>query len=277
MINKKIIICSTIKNEGKNLNRFFKIIDNLILNFNDYFLIFVESDSFDNSKEIIKDYLFNKKGILLSKNLEKSLNRIKKLEISRNEYLNYIKKNENLYKFDYMFVLDADNVNNQLKFEDIKDSLNKEYWNAIFPNQKIFYYDIFALRIEKYLEENFIEKIKNEIKNNKSKNLKKIFHDNFTAFFNLSNNFNERFINVKSAFGGLGIYKLEKILEFSYESFNGTTCEHVKFNKDINDKYGKLYIDQKLINSYGINKHTINGILCSNSVFFAKRFLNKIK
>ena len=73
MINKKIIICSTIKNEGKNLNRFFKIIDNLILNFNDYFLIFVESDSFDNSKEIIKDYLFNKKGILLSKNLEKSL------------------------------------------------------------------------------------------------------------------------------------------------------------------------------------------------------------
>ena len=94
---------------------------------------------------------------------------------------------------------------------------------------------------------------------------------------NLSNNFNERFINVKSAFGGLGIYKLEKILEFSYESFNGTTCEHVKFNKDINDKYGKLYIDQKLINSYGINKHTINGILCSNSVFFAKRFLNKIK
>ena len=79
MINKKIIICSTIKNEGNNLNKFFKIIDNIILMFEEYFLIFVESDSTDNSKEIIKNYLFNKKGILLSKNLVKSLNRIKKL------------------------------------------------------------------------------------------------------------------------------------------------------------------------------------------------------
>ena len=137
MINKKIIICSTIKNEGNNLNKFFKIIDNIILMFEEYFLIFVESDSTDNSKEIIKNYLFNKKGILLSKNLEKSLNRIKKLEISRNEYLNYIKKSKNLSLFDYMFVLDADNVNNQLKFKDIENSLNKEDWNAIFPNQKI--------------------------------------------------------------------------------------------------------------------------------------------
>ena len=277
MINKKIIICSTIKNEGNNLNKFFKIIDNIILMFEEYFLIFVESDSTDNSKEIIKNYLFNKKGILLSKNLEKSLNRIKKLEISRNEYLNYIKKSKNLSLFDYMFVLDADNANNQLKFKDIENSLNKEDWNAIFPNQKIFYYDIFALRIENHLEENFLEKIKNEIGNNQSENLKKIFKKNMTKFFYLNKNFDKRFINVKSAFGGLGIYRLEKVLEFSYESFNGTTCEHVKFNKDIDNKYGKLYIDKNLINSYGINKHTINGILCSNSVFFAKRFLNKIK
>ena len=49
MINKKIIICSTIKNEGKNLKNFFYKIDQIISQFKDYFLIFVESDSTDKS------------------------------------------------------------------------------------------------------------------------------------------------------------------------------------------------------------------------------------
>jgi len=84
-------------------------------------------------------------------------------------------------------------------------------------------------------------------------------------------------IEVESAFGGFGIYKLNKILKFKYNSFSGQQCEHVKFNEDIYNKYGGLFIDKNLINSHGINKHTINGYLCSKSNFFAKRFISKIQ
>lgn len=49
MINKKVIICTTIKNESKKLHNFFKIIDSFTHHFEDYHLIFVESNSIDNS------------------------------------------------------------------------------------------------------------------------------------------------------------------------------------------------------------------------------------
>ena len=101
-------------------------------------------------------------------------------------------------------------------------------------------------------------------------------HENLTKFFYLNRIFKERFIKVNSAFGGFAIYKLNKIIEFKYESNFGVNCEHVKLNEDLNLKYGNLYIDKNLINSSGINKHTINGYLSSISNFFAKRFIQKI-
>ena len=92
MINKKIIICCTVKNEAKNLKRFFTVLENFIFNFDDYFIVFVESDSKDNSLELINYYLMNKKGVVLKESINKNYNRIKNLEICRNRYLDYIKK-----------------------------------------------------------------------------------------------------------------------------------------------------------------------------------------
>ena len=162
MLNKKIIVCSTIKNEEKNLKKFFLILEEIIENFKDHYLIFVLSDCKDNSGELCKDFLKNRNGNILIKNFKRRFNRIKRLEISRNEYLNYIKNKKKIKKFDYLLVMDADNVNNKINFNKIKNSLKKKEWNALFANQNIFYYDIFALRIQNLIEYNFIEKIKEE-------------------------------------------------------------------------------------------------------------------
>ena len=54
MLSKKIIICSTIKDEEKNLKNFFYKIDQITSQFKDYFLIFVESDSSDKSIVLLK-------------------------------------------------------------------------------------------------------------------------------------------------------------------------------------------------------------------------------
>ena len=275
MINKKVIICTTIKNESKNLNNFFKKIDSLIYQFKDYHLIFVESNSTDNSLEKINNYLRNRKGNLIKKDFLKTYNRIHKLEICRNEYLDYIKNDARIKNYDYLIVMDADGVNNQININKILNSLKKENWNAIFANQNLFYYDVFALRIKDVITTNFISNIKEDIKNKKYKDIRENVFNNLTKFFYLNKLFNERYITVKSAFGGFGIYQLKIILEFKYHSENGQYCEHVGLNESIYNKYGGLFIDKNLTNSIGINKHTINGYLCSKSNFLAKRFISK--
>ena len=277
MINKKIVICTTIKNEAKNLNSYFRLLDKIINIFEDYFLIFIESESRDKTSVMVEKYLKNKKGKIINKELDTSLNRIVKLEICRNEYLDYVKNSNVLKGFDYLIVMDADGVNNKLNTKNLKNSLlNNINWNAIFANQSLFYYDIFALRIDNFISKNFVTRIKEDLKVKKFKNFKDCVHENLTKFFYLNRIFKERFIKVNSAFGGFAIYKLNKIIEFKYESNFGVNCEHVKLNEDLNLKYGNLYIDKNLINSSGINKHTINGYLSSISNFFAKRFIQKI-
>ena len=66
--------------------------------------------------------------------------------------------------------MDADGVNNKLNVEKIINSIKKENWNAIFANQSILYYDIFALRIKNFITTNFVSNIKKDIDNNKYKN-----------------------------------------------------------------------------------------------------------
>ncbi|WP_440657157.1 hypothetical protein [Candidatus Pelagibacter sp. HIMB1509] len=278
MLNKKIILCSTIKNEERNLKKFFSILNDITENFEDYYLIFVLSDCTDNSKKLCQNYLKNKKGFVLTKNFKKQFNRIKRLEICRNEYLNYINNKKKLKNFNYLLVMDADNVNNNINFNIIKNSLKKKEWNALFASQSIFYYDIFALRIKGLIEYNFIDKIKNEFEIYKTQNLivKKLFKKYLVKFFFLNKIKKNRYIEVISAFGGLAIYRLDKILNFNYDSQNGNVCEHVGLNKRLHKKYGKLYIDKKLINGHGINIHTINGLLCFYFEYFAKRFFKKI-
>lgn len=277
MINKKAIFCIPVKNESKNITNLFLTLLNLITLFKDYYIIFVVSNSTDNSISLINKFSKNKKVKIIIKNFKKHEKRCVKLEKSRNEYLNIIRKNKKLKLFDYMIPLDCGNVNNHLDTSMIKKILNtSKKWVALFPVQKYLYYDIWTLRIKNFIEFDCFNKIKKEFKS-KKKPLKKYFYENLTKFFFLKNYYKKRYIPVISAFGGMGIYKLKNVIQFKYNSLNGTSCEHVEFNKSIYKKYGKnLFIDKNFINSSGLNIHTINGLLCSLSNFFSKRFLKKI-
>ena len=78
--------------------------------------------------------------------------------------------------------MDVDGVNNKLEFQDLDKSIKMlDDWTAIFPSQKFLYYDIFALRLNKLLNDSYVNIIKNDFKNKKFKNLK----SNFS--FNLEN------------------------------------------------------------------------------------------
>ena len=153
MINKKVVFCIPVRNESSNIKDLFKTLDNLSKSFIDYFIVFIESDSSDDSSSLIKEYLLNTKGVLINKNLSNIKNRVMRLAISRNEYLSYIKKNDLLKSFDLMIVLDCGGVNNKLTAKKIKKAISQnKNWVGIFPTQKILYYDIWTLRIKNFID-----------------------------------------------------------------------------------------------------------------------------
>ena len=276
MIDKKVVFCIPVRNESSNIRDLFKTLDNLSKSFIDYFIVFIESDSSDDSSSLIKEYLLNRKGVLINKNLSNIKNRVMRLAISRNEYLSYIKKNDLLKSFDLMIVLDCGGVNNKLTAKKIKKAISQnKNWVGIFPTQKILYYDIWTLRIKNFIDYDCFEELfKAYKKNNK---IKKIFFKLIGKFLFINYLTKSKKINVISAYGGMGIYKLNKVINFTYDSNNGKNCEHVEFNKKIYNKYGDcLVLDKNLTNSYGINIHTINILLCSVSNYFANRFIKKI-
>ena len=46
--------------------------------------------------------------------------------------------------------MDVDNVNTNLDISQLERSLKKKNWNAIFPSQRFFYYDIFDQELKKF-------------------------------------------------------------------------------------------------------------------------------
>ena len=276
MINKKVVFCIPVRNESSNLKSLFKILDKLNLKFEDYFIIFVESDSSDNSSDLIKKYLERRKGVLINKNLQGIENRVMRLAISRNEYLNFIKNDQSLKTYDLMIVLDCGGVNGILTAKKIKNAiLENENSIGIFPTQKFLYYDIWTLRIDNIINYDCFEELFKSYKKNSK--IRKIFFNLIGKFLFINFIIKTKKINVISAYGGMGIYKLNKVIDFTYDSNNGKNCEHVEFNKQIYKKYGNcLVLDKNLTNSFGINIHTINILLCSASNYFANRFIKKI-
>ena len=276
MINKKVVFCIPVRNESSNLKSLFKNLDKLNLKFEDYFIIFVESDSSDNSSDLIKKYLERRKGVLINKNLQGIENRVMRLAISRNEYLNFIKNDQSLKTYDLMIVLDCGGVNGSLTAKKIKNAiLENENSIGIFPTQKFLYYDIWTLRIDNIINYDCFEELFKSYKKNSK--IRKIFFNLIGKFLFINFIIKTKKINVISAYGGMGIYKLNKVIDFTYDSNNGKNCEHVEFNKQIYKKYGNcLVLDKNLTNSFGINIHTINILLCSASNYFANRFIKKI-
>ena len=275
MINKKVVFCIPVRNESSNLKSLFKTLDKLNLKFEDYFIIFVESDSSDNSSDLIKKYLERRKGVLINKNLQGIENRVMRLAISRNEYLNFIKNDQSLKTYDLMIVLDCGGFNGSLTAKKIKNAiLENENSIGIFPTQKFLYYDIWTLRIDNIINYDCFEELFKSYKKNSK--IRKIFFNLIGKFLFINFIIKTKKINVISAYGGMGIYKLNKVIDFTYDSNNGKNCEHVEFNKQIYKKYGNcLVLDKNLTNSFGINIHTINILLCSASNYFANRFINK--
>ena len=257
----------------RNCERWLPQVLNNIDKYSSYFLkshfIFIENDSTDNTKEILEKWYKNKN--CSSTNMDGLKNIPKRglrLEAARNAYLKIIKDSNSLKKYDYLIVMDFDDVS---IFEIEKKNILKsiEFLNSdksiagVFSNQRGMYYDMWTLRHKTICpvdvwEEILDYKIKNKVTDEIAYEctLKK-------RKFNLDENNSP--LEVDSAFGGFAIYKMDYILKNQKPYIGSKTkkidknntikwqvCEHVQFNMGIKDLGGKLYILPYLIN--GENK-----------------------
>ena len=206
----------------------------------------VDSDSTDGTKKycynLVKTNTID--SIVEVDNLEnKFSSRIERLSISRNKGLDYIKENQK--KPSLYIPMDMDlnlfSLLDCVRFEKIIEDFIDSEADGLFPYSTPYYYDIFALRQQDWVPGNNLLT---------SNNLKKKFRVmsfifNYFLIFKKQRNvdtFSKNYIEVESAFGGMGIYKIQSntLVNSRYDVSQTEVnfySEHIFFNASFNNLF----------------------------------------
>ena len=217
----------------------------------------IESDSDDRTLDVLNKLSNNDffDFISLGKLEKKIPNRTERIANCRNLYLEELKFNSKYNEIDYVIVADLDGVNSKLSLKSVKSCWETDVdWDACFANQSAPYYDIWALRHDLWNPADCFEQ-----NSFFSKYSVDVFFNRYSSILSKMITIPEDVepIKVKSAFGGLGIYKKNLLLKAEYSGLkdNGENdCEHINFHINyLSD--ANLYIIPSLINS-GWNEHS---------------------
>ncbi|MBT8583628.1 hypothetical protein G6694_03165 [Polynucleobacter paneuropaeus] len=273
MTSSKIIFAGVAQNCAKHLVSVLKNIDSISKLFSEVGYVFIENDSTDDTKQILKDWGADKSSfhLICLDGLNAIPIRTIRLETARNAYIETIKYYKNLRDFDYLAVIDMDDAcSHPIDITEVTRAINflsaSPARAAVFANQNGTYYDMWALRVAPQCPTDIWEDVLNYVIENECSD-EVAFAETFNKrVFSIKDSVEP--IKVDSAFGGLGIYKAEYILsnqnpylgskakiipldnrELCYAKWQ--MCEHVHFHAGIKNQGGEMYIFPRLIN--GVN------------------------
>jgi hypothetical protein len=253
--------CRDIEQYWENTKKSLEIIFNSV---EDYICVIVESNSSDNTLNCLNDWAKHtdkSKRIIISlgKLDEIQYHRTMRIAKGRNTYMQYFRDNNffNNNEYEYMLVVDLDDILNiESNFKEQLDSCFKiEDWDAMSSNRNNKYYDIWALRSNseilfcnfdcnnhddsriiisfcKYSGKKNTKKLSNNPRKNEYINNPEILYKNIPR--------NYGFIECTSAFGGMTLYKINKIKDRVYDG--DKTCEHISFHEGL-----KIFINSEFI------------------------------
>ncbi len=117
------------------------------------------------------------------------------------------------------------------------DAVLAGHWNGVFPTSYPYYYDIHALRAEFWNEDDAWNRLSAAKRARSTSHLPKWMLSEIHIFARqVSSRRLARiapFLPVTSAFGGLGVYRLDAVARQRYVSTPVDRCEHVVFNRGI--------------------------------------------
>jgi hypothetical protein len=238
-------------------------------------IIIYENDSNDNTTSLLKNLESQNKITAICETGIKSKLKLRTLIIAhaRNILVQEVLKNK---KYMYMIMIDLDGLLDNFNKKCFTNAFNYDLnsWDALFTNSNGRYYDIWALRFNKQDYSKNHQKIwgKHILDYdcwdmiNHERFLKRIVNKNLhIKTFQKKIPKKCQLLKVDSAFGGMGIYKVSKIINCKYEGFTRQcscekyfnnkinkcrfdTCEHVSFHRDmILKNNAKLFICPQLI------------------------------
>lgn len=267
---KRVIFAGIARDCEKFLPKVLETIGRLSEIFKESAYVFLENDSSDATKKILTDWGRSRTNFnfLNMDGLGQLPIRTLRLEYLRNAYVQYIKNDSELNQFDYLIILDMDDVNSHgLDLEKITDTISflddAKDRAAVFANQDGTYYDMWALRHKTICPNDIWEEIFDYVQSYKVSD--EVAYQNTIQKRIFSIDLQDDYLEVDSAFGGLGIYKLSYVLNnpnpylgskvkvVKNEAgipmiFKFQSCEHVHFHLGIRGCGGKLFIKPNLVN-----------------------------
>jgi hypothetical protein len=230
-----VIFVGICRNVGNYIESNLQNIEKCAKKFNSFCVVIYENDSSDNTRELLQKNKKKNYHYIFEDNITEP-RRTKRIERGRNKVLEKARELNKNNTYQFLVVLDLDEVNTKGEFvETIDTCFMKDDWDVLTANQQGIYYDLWALR-NKDLQYDCWKEI----------NDKQPECCHYKIRYEPS-----QFIEADSAFGGAAIYKLTSIPEsckYNGEHSNGMEkCEHVDFNKCIRDNGGKIYINTSFI------------------------------
>ena len=251
--SKKILIGGTVRNGGQALKDDVLFLQNALSNIPNKHWFIVESDSSDNTHEILReleDSVENFRFISLGSLSKRIAERTKRIAYCRNVYLKEFDEDPIYADADYLITADLDGVNNCITQKSFDSCWENDNWDVVTANQWGPYYDVFALRHPLWSPNNCwdVQKFLAEQGFNEDES-------KFVGVYSRMIQLPEEgpWIEVDSAFGGLAIYKMSAIKGLRYEggtAENGAEmCEHVPFHQKIKERGGRIFINPRFINA----------------------------
>jgi hypothetical protein len=240
-----VIFAGTVRNVEKYIQKSLTHIEKCGKKFNDYAVIIYENDSADSTRQILEE---NKKvnyHYIFENDIKEPMRAVR-IANGRNKILDKMREiNEGNY-YDYLIVLDLDDINESGRFIDsIETCFKHSGWDVLTGNQTGRYYDLWALRKKGDMEYDCWEMVS---KNSSDPNATyKYVESKFKTYPP------GELLEVDSAFGGAAIYKISSIPEscryFGMDAARIERCEHVGFHKCLKDHGKTIHINTSFLTS----------------------------
>jgi hypothetical protein len=241
----KIVIAASVCNCVDYIDKLVSNITIISSLFSECSVILIESDSSDGSPKVLSEKLTNS-GIenivnSLGELRSKIFHRTGRISYARNTYLDIIEHRFN--DWDYVLVMDFNDSNiDQIDPANILSNFKTHNWDMVCANQRMGYYDLWALRHPKLMPHDCWKMARNFDGDGRLEYV-------YSKFFILPEDM--PWVKVDSAFGGAAFIKISSIQGARHDSINSDgeeECEWVSFCKKLNGGNPNIFINPKFYN-----------------------------